>query len=1216
MFLNGPIALAAPRSTADFPEPYKIPTPNPGSIEEIRDVTGAPGAPSGEIYQDLNERAVCGGMLPSVSAIDKIPIVAGVPGRKGFPFNKMPSGMAERDETSGALNDGFIFPFNARARGWSTACRAGFPPFFDEDPPCQQVSSDPNKDKMATPARCTQICQRMNKWQFPIWLAVWVREAIPPAITGDIHFCVQHGNKEKERNDNPTDGDCCERLGAFDREDTDPRDKAPSCAKKYSGGSPEDVTARWDPYPGKMPPGAECYNSPGPGFVLSTIIFYGWYYCCSGAIVSRLDYETCTLGSTATCASHPDARRNCVLCRGDGLPVGLAPGAEAPCLADAECTAPLVCKNAVPEQVFTTPCRIGHPEDCNVIIRGGCENGTDDDGDGLVDGSDPECTNPCCSEGSATCPTNCREWTCNADSQCAHPAIPGQCRASNGTVATIDHNGELIPRPYRMETGCRGGYGARIESGKMVPGQYISYFREYPRSDYRRSRVSGVPRDINTRINIPVACFGFYDEFDPKIRTTSVRDQRCVIGAYMPGNEFRTFYESQRGKGSFGQTSFPLDPNPTAPREIRNRLFNVSQDLWYPNLGGAFSLLNGEVFKREYGQDLTFALLSLDDALQRARGPILMLRSSSAASSASSSGFASSTHGPDPFVSIRSIGGLRRAFDDTVTNENGNKRELTETWQRVQTEVQQLLSPPVVHIIFPSAVSANLGLQETLFHVKPPEPPKPPAKQWSHEPERKTIEVQIEAGDDVIGDVAALLESALIAPAREYPLPLVVPFGSATDFRAYKEGWVRWKTLREHYGLTVDPAANDLIDRLEEYAVGIDAARELRAQLPAVLGKMLLQQNTLRAVIHDWLQAHRSAFLGFQEQRNTVEELRKEWQGVQEENRKFHDTVNMPWCKNDTFTTPVYSFLDPWYGRPTTGQTPIPVTDRPEDLFIDLTTFEVSTDTILVPVLKPVQLLIEHEKLQPPGAFQESITIPDLPALPALPTLSISGALALPVKTEEGMTITYPTFGIEFQAAEELISAALGTIKGMAYAYGKFWDAITKPRCGTPEAAVRCRDDDPTKGDCCVIAGEEEYCRRGYGKDTCVHVEMDLVERFTRMGARPAVQLWEDFQVAGSWRSAGRGSFLPCDPEDWSCMELHEQQHKPRIGWFSKVRVADQTSSLDSSRLQLFRDTLESAGASSAFPYEATPETITPSFDQRPDIILSPAHGSSSLLAP
>jgi hypothetical protein len=432
------------------------------------------------------------------------------------------------------------------------------------------------------------------------------------------------------------------------------------------------------------------------------------------------------------------------------------------------------------------------------------------------------------------------------------------------------------------------------------------------------------------------------------------------------------------------------------------------------------------------------------------------------------------------------------------------------------------------------------------------------------------------------------------------------------DFRAYKEGWIRWKKLRIHEGATPGPDVDDLINRLEEYAVNIDKARSLRVELPSALGKALVQQNTLRKVINDWLTEHLATFRAFEQQRKAIrDQIVPAWKAAQKAYRDFHDITNMPWCKNDTFTTPIYSFAGAGGG----GRSALPSIGRPEDLFIDLTGFEISTDTILIPVLKPVQILIDHNTLRPPGALEKNAVIPVLPPLPPLPILSISGSLKLPVKTEDGLTVAYPTLGShegrDVASVIAFIDSAKSFISSLKQAYGKFWDAIVKPRCGTQEAFVRCKNDDPDqiKGDCCVLPGEEVYCRKGWGKDTCVHVEMDLLERFTRIGARPAVELQEDFEVTGAWRFEGRGDFHPCDPEDWACQDVHKQRVLPRIGWFSDVKVDDQTSSIDKWRVELFRDTLQNIGGSSAssasaFPYQADRNTITPSFDQRPSLKL------------
>jgi hypothetical protein len=70
MLLTVSSVNAAPRDTVDLPEPYKIPTTNPADMEAIHDVTGEIGDLEGEIYQDLNERAVCGGWNMNLSVVN------------------------------------------------------------------------------------------------------------------------------------------------------------------------------------------------------------------------------------------------------------------------------------------------------------------------------------------------------------------------------------------------------------------------------------------------------------------------------------------------------------------------------------------------------------------------------------------------------------------------------------------------------------------------------------------------------------------------------------------------------------------------------------------------------------------------------------------------------------------------------------------------------------------------------------------------------------------------------------------------------------------------------------------------------------------------------------------------------------------------------------------------------------------------------------------
>ena len=1102
-------AAAAPRATNTLPDPYRIPTADPSNIGEIRDVTGdALQGWEGEIHQDLSERAVCGGWDMSDTVQGKIPIVSGVPGRTGIPLGNIPSGMAARDESSGALGDGYLYPNVRQVEGWSTACRAGFPPYLDDGPPCK----DSSNNNYATPQKCESLCPRINAWQYPIWVRAWVKFDPITLLPIDTKICVQDGKGEASMNRSPMNGDCCERNGSGDG--------GPACGSTYGSDTND---PRHDPYPGSMPPDAECLATgaglESSGYVRVYHAFAGWFYCCSGAIVTQLDYASCTLGNPSECVNHPDARRNCVRCEGDGLATG-----------------------------------------------------------------------------------------------------------------GVDANGDIIergPAPMREETGCRAGYGTTINGSVMSPGLFVSYYREYPIVGYSRDAVNEAPEDVTSRQGVPVSCYGFYDEFDPKTRATLAGDSRCVIAAYQSNNEFRLFYTTQLGHGSFGETSAYPDPDPTAATEIRDPGFDADEDLWYQNLGGAFSLLNGKKFK-EAGQDITFALLSLDSTLERVRGPMLAPSGASASS-------VSSRRGPDPYESMRSPGALRRAFDDSVSNQRGPARTIAEWWQKQETTMQDVVHPAVAHIVFPSAWSANINLRHPFLSPALPEPPAAPVAEGDYDPRRDTIEVQTELRDDLLGEVASFLEEALIAPVEERSVTIVVPFGSATDFRAYKEGWVRWQKMREDAGKPVPPETQSLIDRLEEYAVQIDGARALRGQLARSLAASLERQADAAQAVHDWLEMNLDDFRDFQQERQQRQQLIYRWRDLQTAYRNFHDKTNMPWCKNDAFTTPIYSLLDSWMlGRPDLNGQSLPQISypRPEDVYIDLSVFQTEQIPLIIPVLKPVQILVSHDMLSPPFVFQEEVSIPALPPLPPLPDTASGVVAAIPdLEVGPALAITFPDVSLVLNAysqcmedvgdesycralygnSDPLISmATLGG--GMNAKYKQFWDAVTKPRCGTPEAAKRCAGADPAAGDCCVLQGEEKYCRRGWNSDTCVHVEMDLLERFTRIGARPAVQLLEDFLVMGNWRLAGgtTSGFPPCNPQDWACLNLHAVRMEPRYGWGAEMSVSSADAAIDALRARMFQESLQSP----QFPYRAPSGTIVPSFDVRPPLDLSPLSSSSSASSP
>ena len=104
-------------------------------------------------------QAQCGGWDWGQSVVGAIPQVSGLPGRYGAPLNQVRLGMAERNETMGFLEDGFFFPNKAQSQGWTSICRPGNPPYYQDGaaiPPCNN------------PQDCAQLCENLNRWQFPV----------------------------------------------------------------------------------------------------------------------------------------------------------------------------------------------------------------------------------------------------------------------------------------------------------------------------------------------------------------------------------------------------------------------------------------------------------------------------------------------------------------------------------------------------------------------------------------------------------------------------------------------------------------------------------------------------------------------------------------------------------------------------------------------------------------------------------------------------------------------------------------------------------------------------------------------------------------------------------------------------------------------------------------------------------------------------------------
>lgn len=475
--------------------------------------------------------------------------------------------------------------------------------------------------------------------------------------------------------------------------------------------------------------------------------------------------------------------------------------------------------------------------------------------------------------------------------------LPGQCLVSydecdidNSTDNPVNHGPWSQPpsQNYRFQ---------------QEPRRYISYFRDYNEASYEREPVDTfVPEDDHKKERIPVACYGMYDNHfgepvpeDAKTQATIEQHKRCTIAGYYPVDDgdgdqlhFADMPQTQRGVGSFNER------NPDIPPP--NRPFDQNGDIWVPTMGGAFSLVNNQVLEEQFENDLSFAILAPDVALQRTIPQLDNAR---------------------PFSS----GALLRAFDDTTTKEQDfrqDRRTIQEWWQLVETEMHEHFTPPTVRVLFPSTWTIDLDPLDPLFT-----PPLPDDRVGTEiDPQSAPIEVQIAAREDLMGDLVSFMERNLLLQIEEAPIPVVVPLGSPTEYRALSQGWESWIRLREEEGEPIG-TAQDIADKLKEYADRIDDVRALRGELPRYAGELLDQQRVISERLANWLKDNVEAYEEYLELRQDVTQgYAFLWKWAQDVYRLGHDVEQFPWCRNDRFTAPIYSMLDPWLpGRENNGDT-------------------------------------------------------------------------------------------------------------------------------------------------------------------------------------------------------------------------------------------------------------------------------------------------------
>ena len=744
--------------------------------------------------------------------------------------------------------------------------------------------------------------------------------------------------------------------------------------------------------------------------------------------------------------------------------------------------------------------------------------------------------------------------------------------------------------------------------------EYVSYFRHYPAAGYARAPLTTattgdplVPDDDAERANIPVSCYGMYFEYDARWVTVFSEDKNCVIASFYPDDyAFYEMKETQAGKGRYRDE----ERQGTADADLGLRDSREPHRLWDQDLSGTFSLGESNALGK-LENDLSIALFSPDTTVLR---PTPQLTED------------------QPFSS----GALLRAFDDTVTNgtpaegtmtrpAGRDRRTLVEWWQEIQTEMHKRLMPSVVRILLPSPETIDLDLTDPFFTHRIPDPTEPPAgsgTDLSMEP----IEARIAATEDLIGEIGGFLERLLLLRTEQTDIPIVIPIGSPTEFRAYAQQWQSWKDF--HGASSADLDA--LIARLEEYAVQAERSRKLRAALASYLGLILERQEESALLIAEWLRTNTARYRQYLLERQFALAVAPVWQYVQDEYRKFHEKVNAPWPRNDRFTTSVFSLLDPWWPatpptadslnqpRDITGgiydDTPssgalltddqelprLGVWMRDEDVHLDLTAVRPPARPVRLPVLKPIQIRIDTRRIAPPDFILDDpagVVYPVLPELPPLPDVASTDPALNPfvsflpaVHTGSLANIVgYPSITDGIAETPDRLVYIYYILWRMTQEYDLFWKSILKPQEDF--------ESEEAKQDCL-----EPH------KDTCVHFEHDLVERFSRIGARPAVFLKDDFESEGHARNAHADTVHDCPREDWVCHALNPLRVRQGGGMY----VQDELEAQDQLEAILRRMAVDATLPLDPppdfvpFPFGAEAKDITPAFRAVAPIELAP----------
>jgi hypothetical protein len=431
----------------------------------------------------------------------------------------------------------------------------------------------------------------------------------------------------------------------------------------------------------------------------------------------------------------------------------------------------------------------------------------------------------------------------------------------------------------------------------------------------------------------------------------------------------------------------------------------------------------------------------------------------------------------------------------------------------------------------------------------------------------ESVDVIIGASEDVRDTLISLTQQFFTLD--EEKIPVVVPFISPKELRARIVQWETWKKRRDEMGLPYPEETDTLIATLKTYVDQIEQYRALRASLSETVSGILGQHADDSMMLVDWMRQNAENFRAAREQDVERLTLIPKIRAVQAELNRFSDDVNMPWCRNDLLTTPVYSLLDPWFpGRPglhppmscdsAPGTLPILCMATENDIVFDLTQFSSRTVPLKIPVLHPVQVFLTIPS--PPGFTGpapkgEKLKLANLPPIPELSAV-LQNQTEVTVRTAPP-AVTVPATPLNLPRITTNLDRALAILSNRNQTYDRFWNSLTSSTTCT-----------------------------AWGTSPCVHNEMDLRERIGKAVAMPGVALPEQLLIRENERVT---------------MPLNDEEYPAATGWQVAPPTGARTRDFTDLHVQFREQALDGDRA----PYALPLKHLFQIFDRIPEVPLT-----------